>query len=135
MTHSVGIVIIAVVSLLVRAYNRKTRLFLISSNFYDLGVILRIQCFELVRSPRIVRCSDFVLYSAPRYERLAWTPTLLVYVVALGIGGKHLINPPPAEPATASAILSFASTIAGFVITYAPLGSDFTIYFRPDAPS
>ncbi|KAI0089670.1 NCS cytosine-purine permease [Irpex rosettiformis] len=69
------------------------------------------------------------------YERLAWIPTLIVYVVALGIGGKHLINPPPAEPANASTILSFASTIAGFVITYAPLGSDFSIYFRPDAPS
>ncbi|KAI0797398.1 cytosine-purine permease [Irpex lacteus] len=69
------------------------------------------------------------------YERIAWTPTLLVYVVALGVGGKHLINPPAAEPASASTILSFASTIAGFVITYSPLASDFTIYFRPDAPS
>ena len=33
-----------------------------------------------------------------------------MYVVALGIGGKHLINPPPAEPADAPTILSFAST-------------------------
>ena len=65
------------------------------------------------------------------YERLAWLPVLLVFVVALGVGGKHLTNPPAAEPATVSAILSFASTIAGFVITYSPLSSDFTSYFQP----
>ncbi|GJE93171.1 NCS cytosine-purine permease [Phanerochaete sordida] len=69
------------------------------------------------------------------YERLAWLPVLLVYVVALGIGGKHLINPPPAEPADARTILTFASTIAGFVITYSPLASDFTTYFKPDVPA
>jgi len=66
------------------------------------------------------------------YERLAWLPVLIVFVVALGVGGKHLTNPPPSEPATASVILSFASTIAGFVITYSPLSSDFTSYFQPN---
>ncbi|EJF63789.1 NCS cytosine-purine permease [Dichomitus squalens LYAD-421 SS1] len=69
------------------------------------------------------------------YERLAWVPVLVVYLVALGVGGKHIRNPPPAEPATAQAILSFAGTIAGFVITYASLGSDFTIYYTPSVPS
>ncbi|KIM74151.1 hypothetical protein PILCRDRAFT_828567 [Piloderma croceum F 1598] len=69
------------------------------------------------------------------YERLAWLPVLIVFVVALGVGGKHLTNPPPSEPATASVILSFASTIAGFVITYSPLSSDFTSYFQPDVSS
>ncbi|OCH93364.1 NCS cytosine-purine permease [Obba rivulosa] len=69
------------------------------------------------------------------YERLAWLPVLIVYVVALGIGGKHLSNPPPAEPATAPVILSFASTIAGFVITYSSISSDFTIYFTPEVAS
>ncbi|KAJ8488035.1 hypothetical protein ONZ51_g3826 [Trametes cubensis] len=69
------------------------------------------------------------------YERLAWIPVLVVYLVALGVGGKHLGNPPPAEPATAATILSFASTIAGFVITYSSLSSDFTIYFNPSVSS
>ncbi|KAL6303234.1 NCS cytosine-purine permease [Sparassis latifolia] len=69
------------------------------------------------------------------YERLAWLPVLISYVVALGLGGKHLSNPPSAAPATAPTILSFASTIAGFVITYSPMSSDFTIYYRPDVPS
>lgn len=67
-----------------------------------------------------------------RYERLAWIPVLIVYLVTLGVGGKHIADPPPAEPATARAILSFAATIAGFVITYTPLGSDFTIYYTPN---
>ncbi|KAH9929656.1 hypothetical protein B0H21DRAFT_110305 [Amylocystis lapponica] len=69
------------------------------------------------------------------YERLAWLPVLVVYLVALGVGGKYLINPPPSEPASASAILSFASTIAGFVITYSPMSSDFTIYYTPKVSS
>jgi purine-cytosine permease-like protein len=66
------------------------------------------------------------------YERLAWVPVLIVFVIALGVGGKHLVNPPPAEPATAPVIFNFASTIAGFVITYAPLSSDVSRYsIRP----
>ncbi|KAI0765159.1 NCS cytosine-purine permease [Fomes fomentarius] len=69
------------------------------------------------------------------YERLAWIPVLVVYLVTLGVGGKHIADPPPAEPATARAILSFAATIAGFVITYTPLGSDFTIYYTPNVSS
>ncbi|KAF9048223.1 hypothetical protein BDZ89DRAFT_1057799 [Hymenopellis radicata] len=69
------------------------------------------------------------------YERVSWVPVVIVFVVALGVGGKHISNVPAAEPATAAAILSFASTIAGFVITYSGLSSDFTIYFRPDTPS
>ncbi|KAI0777793.1 cytosine-purine permease [Trametes elegans] len=69
------------------------------------------------------------------YERLAWIPVLVVYLVALGVGGKHIENPTPVEPATAPAILSFAATIAGFVITYSPLASDFTIYYKHDVPS
>ncbi|THH32563.1 hypothetical protein EUX98_g1617 [Antrodiella citrinella] len=69
------------------------------------------------------------------YERLAWIPVLVVFVVALGVGGKHLSNPPPAVPATASSILTFAGTIAGFVVTYSPISSDYTIYYHPKVSS
>jgi len=69
------------------------------------------------------------------YERIAWIPVLIVYLVALGVSGKHLQNPPPEVPATVQAILSFAGTIAGFVITYSPLSSDFTTYYPPTASS
>ncbi|KAG6914718.1 hypothetical protein DXG01_015748, partial [Tephrocybe rancida] len=56
-------------------------------------------------------------------------------LAALGTGGKHLSSPPPAEPATARAVLSFASSLAGFVVTYSPLSSDFTTYFHPKVSS
>ncbi|KAI9568089.1 permease for cytosine/purines, uracil, thiamine, allantoin-domain-containing protein [Boletus coccyginus] len=71
------------------------------------------------------------------YERLAWPPVLLAFLVALGVGGKNLYNAnvPPAVPATASAVLSFAATIAGFVITFSAMASDFTMYYHPDVSS
>ncbi|PFH47937.1 hypothetical protein AMATHDRAFT_76967 [Amanita thiersii Skay4041] len=69
------------------------------------------------------------------YERLAWIPVFITFVVALGVGGKHLSSPPPETPATAASVLSFASTLAGFAITYSPLSSDFTSYFHPEVSS
>jgi len=67
------------------------------------------------------------------YERLSWPPVLLAFLVALGVGGKNLYNAnvQPAVPATASAVLSFAATIAGFVITFSAMASDFTMYYYP----
>ncbi|EIW77295.1 NCS cytosine-purine permease [Coniophora puteana RWD-64-598 SS2] len=66
------------------------------------------------------------------FERIAWFPTLLAFLVALGLGGKNLFNGQPVEPATAVTILSFGAVIAGFVITFAGMASDFTMYFKPD---
>jgi len=53
----------------------------------------------------------------------------------LGVGGKNLYNAQPAAPATATAILSFAATIAGFVITFSAMASDFTMYYDPTVSS
>ena len=69
----------------------------------------------------------------PRYERLAWIPVLVSFLVALGVGGKHFSNPEPSTPATAAAVLSFGSTIAGFSLTYSSLSADFTTYYHPKA--
>ncbi|KAG1801269.1 permease for cytosine/purines, uracil, thiamine, allantoin-domain-containing protein [Suillus variegatus] len=68
------------------------------------------------------------------YERVSWFPVLIAFLVVLGVGGKNLYNAQPAEPASAAAILNFASVIAGFVITYSPLASDFTTYYSPTVP-
>ncbi|KAG9104171.1 hypothetical protein FRC06_004808 [Ceratobasidium sp. 370] len=65
------------------------------------------------------------------YERVAWFPILIVYLVVLGVGGKHL-SPSLLPPAPPRAVLSYASTVAGFVISYAPLMSDYTNYMRPE---
>ncbi|KAI0042823.1 NCS cytosine-purine permease [Auriscalpium vulgare] len=65
------------------------------------------------------------------YERLSWFPVLIVFLVAIGVGGKHFVNPPPAEPATAAAIFTFGSVMAGFTITWSTFSSDYTAYFHP----
>ncbi|KAK2465080.1 hypothetical protein APHAL10511_002888 [Amanita phalloides] len=69
------------------------------------------------------------------YERVAWVPVVITFLVALGVGGKHLSAPGPQQPTSAASILSFASTIAGFSLTYSPLSSDFTNYFHPETSS
>lgn len=98
-----------------------------------IGLILWVQCPELV-------CTvlEGLFATAPpfssfnRYERLAWIPVFITFIIALGVGGKHLSSPSPPMPATPRSILSFASTLAGFAITYSPLSSDFTSYFKPN---
>ncbi|KAI0289689.1 NCS cytosine-purine permease [Multifurca ochricompacta] len=69
------------------------------------------------------------------YERLAWIPVLLVFLVAVGVGGKNFVNNPAAAPATASQILTFGATIAGFTLTWAAFGADYTAYFHPSVSS
>ncbi|KAJ7359172.1 permease for cytosine/purines, uracil, thiamine, allantoin-domain-containing protein, partial [Mycena albidolilacea] len=70
------------------------------------------------------------------YERVAWIPIVIIFLIAVGLGGKNFQHiPPPAEAATAPTVLSFAAVIAGFVLTWSPLASDFCCYMRPDAPS
>lgn len=83
--------------------------------------------------PVFLGLSGLSLTPCDRYEKIAWFPVLIVYLVLLGVGGKHLKEaPPPVEPATVGTILSFASVIAGFVVSYAGLMSDFTAYFKPE---
>lgn len=54
--------------------------------------------------------------------------------MAVGLGGKNFAHIAPVEPATAPTILSFAAVIAGFVLTWSPLASDFSCYMLPNAP-
>ncbi|KAH7911184.1 permease for cytosine/purines, uracil, thiamine, allantoin-domain-containing protein [Hygrophoropsis aurantiaca] len=72
------------------------------------------------------------------YERVAWFPVLIAFLVALGVGGKHLYAAsapdPPLAPATSVTVLSYAAVIAGFVVTYSAMASDFTMYYTPAVP-
>ncbi|KAF7316409.1 NCS cytosine-purine permease [Mycena indigotica] len=69
------------------------------------------------------------------YERFAWIPVFVIFLIAVGLGGKNFKNIPSVEPPTAQTVLSFAAVIAGFVLTWSPLSSDFSCYMPPDAPS
>ncbi|KDN48573.1 hypothetical protein RSAG8_02560, partial [Rhizoctonia solani AG-8 WAC10335] len=75
-------------------------------------------------------CGYKVLYT---YERFAWIPIVMVYLVALGCGGKHLTNLPPVVPASSVTVLCFAASIAGYMISWSTLASDYTIYLDPSA--
>ncbi|KAB5593993.1 Purine-cytosine permease fcyB [Ceratobasidium theobromae] len=77
-------------------------------------------------------CGYKVLYA---YERFAWIPIVMVYIVALGCGGKHLTNMPPVIPASSVTVLCFTASIAGYLISWSTLASDYTIYLSPSAPA
>lgn len=69
------------------------------------------------------------------FDRFAWIPTLVAIVVAVGCGGDKLSLQASTQPATAAQILTFGSLIAGYMIPWAGMGSDFCTYMRPDVPS
>ena len=83
-----------------------------------------------------MRLTFFSVYkmNVYRYERISWLPVLITFIIASVVGGKHLSNPAPAvvPAATASAVLSFASTLAGFSMSFSSLSSDYTSYYRPN---
>ncbi|CAE6462114.1 unnamed protein product [Rhizoctonia solani] len=70
------------------------------------------------------------------YERVAWFPVLVMYLVVLGIGGRHLTTGHEEQAlAPARSVLSYGATVAAFIISYAALMSDYTNYMRVDVPS
>ncbi|PPQ85118.1 hypothetical protein CVT24_012248 [Panaeolus cyanescens] len=69
------------------------------------------------------------------FERFAWVPVLIAFLVAFGIGGKNLGNPPPPVPPTALSILGFAGVQAGFAMTWSGSATDFGSYLHHKAPS
>ncbi|KAH9051974.1 hypothetical protein EDB87DRAFT_1693121 [Lactarius vividus] len=65
------------------------------------------------------------------FERVIWIPVILVFIISPCVSGKHFADAPAALPATASQVLNFGATIAGFTITWATISSDYTTYFHP----
>ena len=80
----------------------------------------------------IAFCGFRVLH---HYERWAWIPALIALVIATGCGGKSLSQQVEAPVATAPQILSFGGLVAGFMLPWAALASDFSTYMHPKAPS
>lgn len=69
-----------------------------------------------------------------QYERYAWIPALIALVVATGCGGSHLKDQAPAPPVSAQTVLSFAGLVAGYLVPWAALASDFATYMPPETP-
>lgn len=70
-----------------------------------------------------------------QFERYAWIPSLIAIIIATGCGGKHLSEQAEVEAPLAGTVLSYGGLIAGFLIPWGALSSDFATYIRPDAPS
>jgi purine-cytosine permease-like protein len=68
------------------------------------------------------------------YERWSWIPVLVAIVIAVGCGGKKLSLQAETAPAEASTILSFGCLIAGFMIPFAGIVSDISVYISPEGP-
>ncbi|KAK5128673.1 hypothetical protein LTR85_000006 [Meristemomyces frigidus] len=70
-----------------------------------------------------------------QYERFAWIPALIAIVVATGCGGKHLHEQVAVEAPAAATVLSFGALVAGFLLPWGALSSDFATYMHPHTPS
>lgn len=79
-------------------------------------------------------CASFLGYRALHWlETWSWIPNLISLVVTVGCGGKYLHLQAETAPATASQVLSYASIIAGYFITFSGTSSDYSTYHNPNA--
>ncbi|KAL5342475.1 permease for cytosine/purines, uracil, thiamine, allantoin-domain-containing protein [Aspergillus crustosus] len=66
-----------------------------------------------------------------QYERYCWLFALIAIVITTGVGGNRLSSQTPTEPPTAATVLSFGGVIAGFLIPWAGMAADFSVYCTP----
>jgi purine-cytosine permease-like protein len=59
---------------------------------------------------------------------VAWIPNVVTFIVMLGVGGKHLVLMPAPAPVSAAAILSYSSTVASSVLSWATITPDYGVY-------
>lgn len=69
------------------------------------------------------------------YERYAWIPAMVAIIVATGCGGKHLHKQVETASPPVSSVFSFGALVAGFLVPWAALASDFATYMPPRTPA
>lgn len=92
-----------------------------------IGVLLWAQGSQLVSITTLIRNNVLSFF---RYQNFAWAPFLLVFVVAAGVSGKDFVDT-ATPPATMVQIFNFGATVAGYMIPWSGLSSDYTAYFHP----
>ncbi|KAL4864579.1 hypothetical protein BDV12DRAFT_188828 [Aspergillus spectabilis] len=70
-----------------------------------------------------------------QFEQYSWISALIAITIATGVGGKHLSKQGVTEPPTPASIISFGGIIAGFLVPWATMASDFTVYCHPSVSS
>lgn len=68
------------------------------------------------------------------WQRWQWLPNLVAIVIAVGCGGKHLVNQADHDPATVKNVIGYGSLMAGYFMTFGGTVSDFTVYHNPEEP-
>jgi purine-cytosine permease-like protein len=68
------------------------------------------------------------------WQRWHWVPNAIALIIAVGCGGKDLVQQAEVPPPTAKQIISYGSLMAGYFLTFGGTVSDFTIYHRPETP-
>ena len=68
-----------------------------------------------------------------QYERYSWIFALVAIIITTGVGGKGLTNQPEHVGSPAALIISFGGVVAGFLIPWAAMAADFTVYCDPSA--
>lgn len=66
------------------------------------------------------------------YESVAWIPNVIIFIILLGVGGKHLVNAPPPAPVTAASVITFATTTASSVISWCTMTPDYGVYHNSE---
>ncbi|KAH9928587.1 purine-cytosine permease [Amylocystis lapponica] len=69
------------------------------------------------------------------YESLAWIPSVVTFIVMLGVGGKHLTTAPAPEPVSPATVVTFATTIASSVVSWCTMTPDYGVYHSAEASS
>ncbi|VUC31486.1 unnamed protein product [Clonostachys rosea] len=63
-----------------------------------------------------------------QYERYSWLFALIAITIATGTGGKELFNQVEQPAPAAATIVSYGGVIAGFLIPWAAMAADFSVY-------
>ena len=58
---------------------------------------------------------------------------MITFVIMLGLGGSHFFDAPPTAPVTTASVVTFATTTASSVISWATMTSDYGVYHNKDA--
>jgi purine-cytosine permease-like protein len=66
------------------------------------------------------------------WQRWQWLPNLIAIAIAVGCGGKHLMDQADHGPATVKSVIGYGSLMAGYFITFGGTVSDFTVYHNPE---
>lgn len=72
-----------------------------------------------------------------RYEALSWIPSLVVFVVMVGVGGKSLVQAPIIDPTPVptGTLFTFGATLAANIVSWAPLTPDYGVHHNGDSAS